>query len=118
MFPPEMLMSFIKNMHDVRNVCAHNNRLLDFWCRRDSNYWQPLHSRYAITPNSLRNSVFSVFISMQCFLSRSEYGTLHNKIRKRMNRLDNNLQTVPLDKFLATLSFPAGWNEQVPKIVY
>lgn len=27
------MISFIENIHELRNVCAHNNRLLDFRCR-------------------------------------------------------------------------------------
>ena len=66
-FPPEIMTSFVENINEVRNVCAHNNRLLDFQCRRDCKYWADLHSRYEINANDQRRSVFSVFISMQCF---------------------------------------------------
>lgn len=38
-FPPETMMSFIENINDLRNVCAHNNRLIGFNCRRDSRFW-------------------------------------------------------------------------------
>lgn len=47
-FTPEILNSFIKNIHEIRNVCAHNNRLLAFKCRSDSIYFEPLHTKFNI----------------------------------------------------------------------
>ena len=34
-FPPETMLSFVENINDIRNICAHNNRLIGFNCRRD-----------------------------------------------------------------------------------
>lgn len=80
-FPPEVMISFVENINEVRNVCAHNNRLIGFNCRRDSKYWRILHENYQINSDDERRNVYSVFVSMQCFLSKIEYSALHNKIR-------------------------------------
>ena len=117
LFSPETMMSFMANMNDVRNICAHNNRLLDYRCRRDSKYWKPLHSKYGIEFDGERSSVYSVFISLQCFLSREEYARLHNTIRKRMNtRLGNNLRSISPNKILHTLGFPDDWFLSVERL--
>ncbi len=117
LFSPETMMSFIANMNDVRNICAHNNRLLDYRCRRDSKYWQPLHSRYDIGADDERSSVYSVFLSLQCFLSQEEYARLHNTIRKRMTtRLQNNLHSISPNRILNTLGFPNDWFSTVGKL--
>ena len=116
LFAPEVMISFVQNMRDVRNVCAHDNRLLGFRCRRDSNYWAPLHDRFGITPDIDRRNVFSVFVSLQCFLSISEYGALHNKILKRSNHLGKHLQTITLNDILRTLGFPENWNRNAARI--
>ena len=109
-FPPEVMMSFIENINEIRNVCAHNNRLIDFQCRRDSKYWSDLHNQYDISATNLRRSVFSVFISMQCFLSIMEFSTLHNTILKLIkSHLINNIKTVPANNILSTLGFPQDW---------
>lgn len=114
-FQPEIMMSFIGNINEVRNVCAHNNRLLDFQCRSDSKYWEGLHNKYNINADAQRRSVFSVFISTQCFLSEMEYSTLHNTILKLIKNLEKNLKTVSVDSILKTLGFPCGW-QNTPKI--
>ena len=116
-FPPEIMTSFVENINEVRNVCAHNNRLLDFQCRRDCKYWADLHSRYEINANDQRRSVFSVFISMQCFLSRKEYSTLHNTVLKLMkNHLEKNLKTITSSVILSALGFPENWHQVTDKL--
>ena len=115
-FSPEVMQSFIENINDVRNVCAHNNRLIGFTCRRDSKHWAPLHSQYNITKNAPRNTVFSVFISLQCFLSKSEYGTVHNTLRKEFFKLDKRMKTISSNDILSKLGFPIDWHKTVCKI--
>lgn len=117
-FTPETMLSFLTNINEVRNVCAHNNRLLGFKCRQDVKYWAPLHKKYNIAPDSPKSNVYLVFIAMQCFLSHTEYATLHNSVRKLMNNhLKNHLRTVAQDDILNTLGFPAGWNMTSEKII-
>ena len=117
-FPPETMLSFVENINDVRNICAHNNRLLGFNCRRDSKYWSSLHDKYNINEKDNRRNVYSVFISLQCFLSVSEYGTMHNKIRKELCRLDNRLETISINDILDKLGFPNNWHKNTNKITY
>ncbi len=116
-FPPETMISFLDNINEVRNVCAHNNRLLDFKCRQDVKHWAPLHSLYGLSPVSRKNDVYSVFIALQCFLSHAEYAVLHNSIRKLMNNhLKNHLTSVSPNAILQSLGFPDDWNLTSSKI--
>lgn len=117
-FTPEVMMSFVENINDVRNICAHNNRLIDFNYRRDSKYWAPLHDKYNIGEKDKRRDVFSVFISLQCFLSSTEYAIVHNSLRKRINRLDNCLKTISINDIISRLGFPKDWHKNTDKIQY
>lgn len=114
-FPPETMISFLENANDVRNVCAHNNRLIGFRCRRDSIYWRDLHSLYSISPASQRRDVFSVFISLRCFLTVVEYGALHNSVINDFKRLDSRLSSISVEDIQQTLGFPRGWHKSTPK---
>ncbi|MGI1818562.1 Abi family protein [Lactobacillus johnsonii] len=108
-FSPEIMISFIENIHELRNVCAHNNRLLDFRCKADSKYFRPLHKKSNIEDNSSRRYAYSVFVSMQCFLSQTEFKILSNTIRKRMNLLKNHLNSIEIEEILNLLRFPSEW---------
>lgn len=50
-FPPETMLSLIANIHEVRNICTHNKRLIYFKCREDSVFFSPLDTKYNIRPN-------------------------------------------------------------------
>lgn len=109
------MISFIKNIHEIRNVCAHNNRLLDFSCKSDSILFTPLHSLYGIGHHSKRRQLYSTLISLQCFLSKTEYAVLHNTIIKRIKYLNNNLKTIDSNKILESLGFPEDFKLETIK---
>ena len=116
-FPPEVMISFVENINEVRNICAHNNRLIGFNCRRDSKYWGTLHENFGITPNDERRNAYSVFISTQCFLSKTEYSALHNKIRKLTNvHLEKHLKSITPNEIMYKLGFPKDWH-LAPKLI-
>lgn len=115
-FTPEMLNSFIKNIREIRNICAHNNRLLDFNCRSDSIYFPALHDKYNLGSKSRRRSIYSNVVNMQCFLSPVEYAILCNTIRKRLRNLSSNLHSIDITKITRTLGFPDHWEEKKKKI--
>lgn len=115
-FPPEVMISFVENINDIRNICAHTNRLLDSKCKRDSKYWAPLHKTFNIKHNQLRNSPYSVMISLHCFLSHHEYATLQNTIRKQFNILEKRLTSISINDISKRLGFPNDWHHNTPKI--
>ena len=105
-----------KNIHDIRNICAHNKRLIYFKCRADSTFWAPLHTKFNITNNDSRNSVYTTFLSLQCFISDTEFAQLNNTPRKRIrNVLGKHLKTIEVNKILRSLGFPDNW-QNLPKI--
>lgn len=115
-FPPETLNSFLDNMNEIRNICAHNNRLLGFRCRQSTKHWPPLHDKYNINKNDERRSVYSVFLELQCFISHNEYAILHNTFKKRIRTLANKLTTISINDILKELGFPENWYNNFDKI--
>lgn len=109
-FDPKTMISFIKNIHETRNICAHNNRLIYFKCRSNSKYFDFLHSKYNFDHDDDRRTVYSTFISLQCFTSQTEYAKLHNTIRKRFKTLDNHLESISINSILELLGFPDDWH--------
>lgn len=115
-YAPATMLSMIKNIHETRNICAHNKRLIYFKCRADSTFWAPLHTKFNITNNDSRNSVYTTFLSLQCFISDTEFAQLNNTFRKRIrNVLGKHLKTIEVNKILRSLGFPDNW-QNLPKI--
>lgn len=115
-FTPATMISFIKNIHNIRNVCAHNNRLIGHLCPADDRFWAPLYSKYNIATTTPRNTTYSVFLSLQCFLSSIEYATLHNTVLKLIKKLAPKLTSIGINDILAKLGFPIDWHVNTLKI--
>lgn len=111
-FTPRELLQFVYNIYEIRNQCGHNGRLLEFKCKNNLRYYPPLHDKYHIAPTAQKQDVYNAFIAIQCFLSENEYAQLSNSIRKRINYLENRLETIPITKILDTLGFPHNWNQR------
>lgn len=110
MFPPECMLSFIGNIHTVRNICAHNSRLFDFRCKQSNKYWKPLYGKYGLAKDLERRTLYAVYLSLQCFLHRTEYRLLTANLIAAMNVLQQGLHTVLANEIFAIAGFPADWN--------
>lgn len=110
------LISYLENVIDLRNIVAHNNKLLGFKCKGHVRYLSALHDKYSITNNSIKQDVYNVFIAMQALLSKNQYALLHNTLKKRTNYLRMRLKTIQIDVILNCLGFPTNWYE-TPKIL-
>ncbi len=117
-FAPETMISFIKNLQEVRNVCAHNNRLLGFKCIQNSKKFTPLFKPFDDKYPEIKgkqNSVFAAFITLQCFVSSQEFAILNNSIRKRTRSLSKKLKSIKIEKIMELLGFPSDWYN-LPKL--
>ncbi len=114
-FAPEIMLSLINNIHETRNICAHNKRLIYFECRQSSLYYPPLDNVYNIGRNDERKNVYSTFLSLQCFLSHVEFAQLNNAIRKRIRKiLNKQIKTINVNSILNLYGFPDNWEEIDP----
>lgn len=103
------LITILDNILEVRNIVAHNNRLLDFRCKRNIPYIHNLHCKYTNNPNSPRQDVYHVLIALQCLLTKNQYAQLHNSIRSRAKNFNRKLSTIPCNMILQSLGFPIDW---------
>jgi Abortive infection bacteriophage resistance protein len=114
---PTQLISYLENVVELRNVVAHNNKVLGFKCRNNTLYLKELHGKYITDPNRQRQDVFNVFIIMQCLLSKNQYTQLHNTIHKRIKNLSKHVTTISYTDILDSLGFTVDWfnNGKLPQ---
>lgn len=103
------LIIILENILEVRNIVAHNNRLLEYKCRRNIPFLPSLHTAYNIQNNAPRQDVYNVFLSLQCLLTKNQYAIMHNSIRVRVKTLNRCLTTIPCGDILESLGFPRDW---------
>ncbi|USS88264.1 Abi family protein [Fructilactobacillus hinvesii] len=113
---PKIMDSFIKNIHETRNICAHNNRLIAFKCHSSSKYFSLIHDKYDLIDRDSRKSVYSTFASLECFLSETEFKMLNNTFRKRFRWLDRHLVMIDANQIGGLIGFPIDWFKK-PKLV-
>lgn len=103
---PAIMLSYMKNILEIRNVCAHNKRLIEFNCHEDAKYFSLLHDQYNIGSRDQRRNFYNTFIVMQCFLSKTEFGILNNTLRKQFKNLNNHLNTISINDIFDKMGFP------------
>lgn len=113
-FTPTIMLNFMKNILEIRNVCAHNKRLIEFNCHADAKYLSDLHTQYSITAVEDRKNFYNTFIIMQCFLSKAEFCILNNTLRKRFQNLDKELNTISINDIFLKMGFPENWQLRAP----
>lgn len=109
---PSIFVSFIENIAEVRNICAHDNRLWNFRCRSNIKYYPDLHDRYNIPNTVSKSDVYNVYIALQCFITPYKYDILTKTLRKRFKNFENKLHSQSINTFLNSLGFPDDWHKK------
>ncbi|EID21855.1 Abi-like protein [Streptococcus mitis SK616] len=102
------LESIIKNILEIRNITAHNNKLFNYKCRENLPQLAYFHY-YNNNANTSRQSVYYVFLALQCLLASTQYAQLHNTIIKRTKALNKKAHSIEAGIVLDTLGFPNNW---------
>jgi len=109
-FTKEILISFLKNIKELRNTCAHDNKLIGFRTQSDIKYYDDLHKRYNISKNSERRNFYNLFIILQCFISDDQYGIMYDSIVNALNELEREITSVDFNILLKEYGFPKDWH--------
>ena len=104
MLRQEELSSYLRNIYNLRNAVAHNNKILDFKAPTNSKFNKFLHKESERT--SPRQNVYSIIISLKCFLQKEQYAQLNNSILKRMKKLEAKITKNSYIKVIDSLGIP------------
>lgn len=115
---PDELSSFLANIRELRNVLAHDNKLIKFKSKKNLSYFPPLHDINGINANSPKQDVYNVFIIMRAFLSSNDYANLFNSILKRAGLLNTKLTTITINDVISSYGFPSNWHlsKKMPQV--
>lgn len=103
------LITILNNIREVRNVAAHNNKILGFSCKKNVPYLTQLHSPIGIQPNDPKQNVYNVYVVMRIFMSTESYNNFTNKIKKQFNYLRHNMRIIDYNNVTSSLGFPQNW---------
>jgi abortive infection bacteriophage resistance protein len=100
---------FLVNIHELRNILAHNNKLLGYMCKNNPPHCSTLHGNYGILPTEQRQDVFNIIVLMRIFLTANQYAILNNTIRKRAKTLRHSLHSISIEPIMLSLGFGNNW---------
>ncbi|NLW52685.1 MAG: Abi family protein [Tissierellia bacterium] len=97
--------SVIKNIKEIRNVCAHDNLILSYKCEDDIVDIAPIHDKYGIEKNDDKKDLFNVYIVMQILLTKDQFRDLSNLIRAQIEELRKLINKKAFDKVMESIGF-------------
>lgn len=100
-------------VNELRNCCAHNNKLWDFKTRDSIPYIPEIYD--GITDrNDTRSNFFAIFLSLQSLIHPDEFRVLSNTLRKRFRTTSKKIHSVDFNTVLAKYGFPKNWHDNDP----
>lgn len=98
-----LLKQILKCLTNVRNICAHNDRL---FCYRDKYTlkFKEIDTNYVIKDNL--TNLYMMIRAMQIILDKRQYNSLVKAIEKELKKLDNKLNSVDIKNILRIMGYP------------
>lgn len=99
-----------------RNICAHDERLYNFNSPRISIQNNPIHAKLCIPigangPINGKNDLFSILISLKILLNNTDFNKMVSEIKKNLNQLDKELETISITDIFNKMGFPFNWDK-------
>lgn len=104
---PSQLESFLKNAKDIRNICAHDNLILDFEFN-PIEYFSAIHEVYGINQTDKRNRLFDTVVVLQALLPKKYYVETEMKIKYEVEKLRQNIDKSLFDKVMNQVGYKRG----------
>lgn len=113
---PHEMENYLKYLTDIRNFCAHGNRLYCYRSEKkmlnDTPYHANLniptyHGKYVLGKNDL----FAAVIALRILLSNNDYSRLKAKLKKSIHQASRNIKTLTKEDILNIMGFPANWTD-------
>ncbi len=104
---PSSLDTILKLLCDVRNICAHNQRLFDLKLRGSFPYIDGISN--SSRKSEERQTVYEVYQYLKIFLTKTDYDQLRRKIKKRVESTVNSINNFDAYIILNSLGFPKHW---------
>ena len=104
-------------VNELRNCCAHNNKLWDFNTRDNIPYIPEIYDGI-IERDGPRSNCFAIFLSLQSLIHPYEFKILNNTLRKRFRTTSQKIHSVDFNIVLQKYGFPEDWHnrDSLPQI--
>lgn len=111
----EVLKIYLTNLGEIRNICAHDEKLYDVKLRFkiSNNYY---HSKLKIQKNQGNyikgvQDLFSIVLILKSMLDKREFNQFYKLLIKNIQILKENIKDDQFDKILNKMGFPKNYKK-------
>ncbi len=111
----EVLKIYLTNLGEIRNICAHDEKLYDVKLRFkiSNNYY---HSKLKIQKNQGNyikgvQDLFSIVLILKSMLDKREFNQFYKLLIKNIQILKENIKDNQFDKVLNKMGFPQNYKK-------
>lgn len=97
--------SIIENIKELRNLCAHDNLLLNYIADEEVDHIAPIHEHYNLDRDKPRKDLFNIYIVMQILLSKEQFDLLTRQIKEKIEDLSKKINDKSFSRVLASIGF-------------
>lgn len=111
----ETLKIYLMNLGNIRNICAHDEKLYDVILKNrinNTNYHRKLNliKTDGKTAYATRD-LFSIVIILKVLLENQQFIEFYNRIIETIKELESNLLSLKIDKVLYKMGFPKNYKK-------
>lgn len=114
--PSEILKVYLMNLGNVRNICAHDEKLFDVILRNRINITK-YHRELGLARNSdgisafATRDLFSIVIILKIMLGKEEFKKFYIVVINNIKNLQKELKSISINKVLLKMGFPKRYKE-------
>lgn len=111
----EVLKIYLINLGNVRNICAHDEKLYDVILTKRIGITE-YHKKLGLVKNKQKTvyatrDLFSIVIALKLLLEKEQFSTFYMELIKNIEMLKKELHTILIDKVLYKMGFPDNYKE-------
>ncbi|MCI9365504.1 MAG: Abi family protein [Clostridia bacterium] len=109
----KILKVYLINLGNIRNICAHDEKLYDVILKQRINT-----TTYHRSLNLIKNEgktvygtrdLFSIVIILKALLEKAQFNEFFNRVIETIKELENKLLSLKIDKVLYKIGFPKNY---------
>lgn len=109
----EILKIYLMNLGNIRNICAHNEKLYDVILKNRINT-TTYHKKLNLIKTDGKTvyatrDLFSIVIILKVLLENQQFIEFYNRIIETIKELESNLLSLKIDKVLYKMGFPKNY---------
>ncbi|OQA78821.1 MAG: Abi-like protein [Tenericutes bacterium ADurb.Bin239] len=113
------LNRYMKVLSEVRNICAHDERLYNIALSKESEIRDTTYHRLLGIPQKNmkycwgKNDFFAILIILKRIMKKEEYETLMNQINNELGTLLSKLKSIKKENLMVKMGLPTNWLDLV-----